>query len=449
MFNVVINISRYLFSIYILVFLYMGLVYVVDEKGKSIGNPKRAVSIQRMIIVLMHITGFLILSYKPGHYIFDMNILILGSGGLLFILIAYYVTERIYKLGCPLIWNSMLFLLDTGLIELQRLNPSLAKKQLVWITFGTAIMLMIPFVFRLIPRFEVFENLYIVLSYILILSTLLIGSSAYGSQNWIKIGNIGFQPSEIVKFLFIFYIASVFRRRVEVKHLLKTGILSAGIVLLLVVQNDLGGALIFFLTYMTLLYIATSNILLFFAGMGTASVAAIFAYLRFAHVRVRVAAWKNPWEDFNGGGYQIIQSLFAISTWGIFGSGLTKGMPESIPVVERDFIFSAICEEFGLIFALGIVGIFVLIFFRGIKIAIRCKRRYYSLIAAGIIIMFAFQSFIIIGGVIKLIPMTGVTLPFVNYGGSSVIVSIMMIGILQWINSYYEEHSRRGGEYNE
>lgn len=116
-------------------------------------------------------------------------------------------------------------------------------------------------------------------------------------------------------------------------------------------------------------------------------------------------------------------------------------MPKSIPVVERDFIFSAICEEFGVIFAMGVVCIFILIFFRGIKIALRCTRRYYSLLAAGITTMFAFQSFIIIGGVIKLIPMTGVTLPFVSYGGSSVVISILMIGLLQWIESYYEIRS--------
>ena len=122
-------------------------------------------------------------------------------------------------------------------------------------------------------------------------------------------------------------------------------------------------------------------------------------------------------------------------------------MPQSIPVVERDFIFSAICEEFGTIFAMGIVCIFIMIFFRGIKIALRCERRYYSLLAVGITTMFAFQSFIIIGGVIKLIPMTGVTLPFVNYGGSSVIVSIMMIGLLQWIESYYEIRSEGSSDY--
>lgn len=441
MFNFIIMLSRYLFAFYIIFFLWQGVVYVIDEQGGTIGNPLRAVSIQRIIIIVMHITAFILLAYKPGEYSFRPDVLFLGLAGLLFLILANYATYIFYKLSCPMIWNSMLFLLDTGLIMLQRLNPALAVKQLVWMTAAVLIMLLIPPVLRIIPRFEVFEVIYIITGYILIISTLVLGSEKNGSVNWLVIGGVSFQPSEVVKFLFIFYLASVFRKKVEWKELITTGTFSAGIVLLLVLQKDLGGALLFFMTYMVMLYIATSNEILFFSGMGAASIAAIIAYKLFSHVRVRVAAWKNPWVDVASGGYQIVQSLFAISTWGLFGSGLTKGMPKVVPVVESDFIFAAICEEFGTLFGMGIVCIFILIFFRGIMIALNCKRRYYSLLAVGIITMFAFQSFLIIGGVIKLIPLTGVTLPFVSYGGSSVFVSIMMIGLLQWITVYYEQYS--------
>lgn len=447
MFELVLLFSRYLFIFYIVFYLYQGVVYVAEEQGGYIGNPQYAVSIQRIIIIFFHITAYLILSYIPGEFRFNTRYLITGAGGLLFIILALNVTRIVYKKSCPLIWNSMIFLLDIGIVMLQRLKPALAEKQLIWAVFGVSVMLLIPTILKIIPRFEMFEKLYIILSYALILSTLVFGSEEFGSVNWIKIGSIGFQPSEIVKFFFIFYLASVFRKRIELKQLITTGVLSAGIVLLFVIQKDLGSCLIFFLTYMAMLYIATSNVFLFFAGMSCASIASIIAYNLFSHVRVRVSAWRNPWADIDGGGYQIVQSLFAISTWGFLGSGLTKGMPESIPVVERDFIFSAICEEFGIIFAMGLVCIFIMIFFRGIKIALRCERRYYSLLASGITTMFAFQSFIIIGGVIKLIPMTGVTLPFVNYGGSSVVISIIMIGLLQWIESYYEIRSEEGADY--
>lgn len=440
MFDLMILFSRYLFLFYIVLFLWQAIVYIAYEQGGYLGSPSRAISIQKGLIIWIHVTAFLILSYEPGAFFFNFKTLAVAFAGLIFLLASMVLLDKFYYEGCPLIWTGMLFLLDISLIMLQRLKPELAIRQLIWMALGIVMMLFIPFVLRLIPRFEIFEYVYIIFSYAFILSTLLFGTSKYGSVNWLKIGPVTFQPSEIVKFLFIFYLASVFRKRVELKELLITGVLSAGIVLLLVFQKDLGSALIFFMTYMVMLYISTSNEILFFAGMGAASIAATLAYHLFSHVRVRVAAWKNPWSDIDGGGYQIVNSLFAITTWGLFGSGLTKGMPNSIPVVESDFIFAAICEEMGVLFGMGIVCLYIMLFFRGILVVIRCQRRYYSLLAAGVVTMFAFQAFLIIGGVIKLIPLTGVTLPFVSYGGSSVLVSIMMIGLLQWVSVYCEQH---------
>ena len=440
MFDLIILFSRYLFLFYIVLFLWQAIVYIAYEQGGYLGSPSHAISIQKGLIIWLHVTAFLILSYEPGAFFFNFKTLGVALAGLIFLLLSMMLLDKFYYEGCPLIWTGMLFLLDISLIMLHRLKPALAIRQLVWMTLGIVIMLFIPFILRLIPRFEVFEYVYIIVAYALILSTLLFGTSKYGSVNWLKIGFVTFQPSEIVKFLFIFYLASVFRKRVELKELLITGTLSAGIVFLLVLQKDLGSALIFFMTYMVMLYISTSNEILFFAGMGAASAAATLAYHLFSHVRVRVAAWKNPWADIDGGGYQIVNSLFAITTWGLLGSGLTKGMPNSIPVVESDFIFAAICEEMGTLFGMGIVCLYIMLFFRGILVVIRCQRRYYSLLAAGVTTMFAFQAFLIIGGVIKLIPLTGVTLPFVSYGGSSVLVSIMMIGLLQWVNVYCEQH---------
>lgn len=449
MFDLVIMLSRFLFLFYIVFFLWQGVVYVTYEQGGYLGSPYHAVSIQRRMIALMHITAFLILAYEPNTFRFDLQTLAVGAGGLVFLLLTSMGVERFYYEGDPLIWTGMLFLLDVSLIMLQRLNPHLALRQLIWMALGVAVMLFIPFVLWLIPRFEVFEWVYIGLSYVLILSTLVFGTQKGGSVNWLQIGPITFQPSEIVKFLYIFYLASVLRKKLDIRQLIISGALSAGIVLLLVLQKDLGGALIFFMTFMVMLYIATSNELLFFAGMGAASVAAMLAYKLFNHVRVRVSVWKDPWADISGGGYQIVNSLFAITTWGLLGIGLTRGMPGSIPVVESDFIFAAICEEFGALFGMGLICIYIMIFFRGIIVALYCQRRYYSLLAAGIISMFAFQAFLILGGVLKLIPLTGVTLPFVSYGGSSVLVSILLLGLLQWVCVYYEQHNSKGGGQDE
>ena len=446
MFDLVILLSRYLFLFFIIFFLWQGLVYVAYEQGGYLGSPYRAVSMQRRIIVLMHLTAFLILSYDRQTHLFHLTALIFGAVSFLFLLVTMKLLDRFYYEGCPLIWTGMLFLMDVSLIMLQRIEPALAHRQLVWMCIGLAGMFCLPLVFRLIPRFEIFEWAYIILCYGLLICTKFFGIAKGGSTNWLAFGpevfRITFQPSEVAKFLFVFYLASVFRKRVELKQFLITAGLSAGLVLLLVMQRDLGSALIFFMTYMTMLYIATSNEFLFLLGMGSASVAAIGAYHLFSHVRVRVAAWQNPWADIDTGGYQIVSSLFAITTWGVLGSGLTKGLPQSIPVVESDMIFAAICEELGVIFGAGVIGIFIMILYRGVRIALDCDRRYYSILAVGVTTMLSFQAFIILGGVIKFIPLTGVTLPFVSYGGSSVLVSLMMIGLLQWVCVYCEQRAQ-------
>ncbi|MBS4960571.1 MAG: FtsW/RodA/SpoVE family cell cycle protein [Clostridiales bacterium] len=446
MYDFAVLLCRYLFIGYILLFLWFAFLYTCAERNKSLFRQQRAAAYQRVTIILLHVTAFMLLSYKRGQYMFDYRILALGVFGLVYFLLVTLAVKKIYAKSCMLLWNCIFFLMDTGLIMLTRLNQNLAIRQLIWFIGGSAVMLFLPSILKLIPRFEKFERLYIIVSIGLIISTLLLGKEEYGSVNWIKFGFLSFQPSEIVKFLFIFYLASVFRKKVDLNQLITTAVLSAIIVVLLVVQRDLGGALIFFMTYLVMLYMATSNHWLFLCGIGSASVASLLAYQLFSHVRVRVSAWLNPWRDISGDGYQIVQSLFAITTWGFLGSGLTRGMPTAIPVVEKDFIFAAICEEFGGLYSLGIILIFLILFYRGFSIAINCQRRYYSLLSAGVSSMMAFQTFLILGGVTKFIPLTGVTLPFISYGGSSVIVSLLMAGLLQWVNVYSEKRARQEGE---
>lgn len=449
MFDFLILISRYLFILYIGIFVFWGLVYVVGERKCSNENLPRAISIQKIVIILMHITAYAILCWNKEDKSVDSAVLVSGAAALVYIFVSSYLLKKIYRHGCPLIWNCMYFLMDTGLIMLQRLNPTLAGKQLVWITVSTALIMLIPPMLKLIPKLEKFEVFYLILSVALILLPFIFGDEKNGSLNWIKIKGIGFQPSEIVKFMFLLYIACVFRKPLDFKRLCYVTGFAAFIVLCLVLQKDLGGALIFFVTYMLLLYITTSNFLLLLAGFGGMGLASLLAYKLFGHVRVRVSTWIDPWKDAGDTGYQITQSLFAITTWGFLGSGLTRGMPGKIPVVERDFIFSAVCEEMGAVFAMGIVCIYMLLFLRGMFIAVRAKRRFYSMLAAGIVIMFSFQTFLIIGGVIKLIPLTGVTLPFVSYGGSSVLVSVGLMGLLQWANGTPAEKLKKDEEEEE
>ncbi len=445
MFELFIKFARYLFVLYILIFIYNTVVFMLDEFSLTKKEHSKTVLGGRIAIAINHLTAFMILAFDKNTGSFDKDMLVMCILGLMFITAANHLANYFFRNSCPIIWNCVFFLLDIGLIMLERLDTTLAFKQFVWIIFGFFIAFWIPTIINIIPKFEMFEKLYIISGYMLILLTFILGRKEYGSINWIHIGPFGFQPSEIVKFLFIFYLASVFRKRVELRELIITGLLSAGVVILLVFQKDLGSALIFFFTYIIMLYIATSNEILFFGGMAGAGAASIIAYNMFNHVRVRVAVWKDPWSDIDFTGYQIAQSLFAISTGGILGSGLTKGMPASIPVVAKDFIFAAILEEFGTIFGICVIIIFVLLFARGMIIAFYSQRRYYAILASGFTAMMAFQTFLIIGGVIKLIPLTGVTVPFVSYGGSSVVVSIITIGIIQWICGYQQTLVKGGG----
>ncbi len=441
MFEIVVLISKYVFLFFIINFLWQCFVFILNERGKEIGNFELVVSKQRVGISFMHMIAFLILSYINGEAMFDLDDIVFSLISLLFFIFIWLLTNVVYKESDLIMWNSVTFLMDIGLIILYRLNPVSAERQLMWLIIATVITLLLPLILKIITKFEYLEYFYLITGWILFIATFVLADEKNGSTNWIIIDadkGIGFQPSEIIKFLFIFYLACVFRKKVSAKKFIFCSVMSAGYVVSLVLQKDLGGALIFFMTYMIMMYISTNNEKLFFAGMVVACIAAFLVYNKFPHIRVRVKAWQNPWSDVEGGGYQILQSLFAISTGGLLGSGLTQGYPSYVPIVESDFIFSAICEEFGGLFAIGVIGVFIVIFYRGVHIALRCHRKFYALISAGITNMLALQTFLILGGVIKLIPLTGVTLPFISYGGTSILVSVIMIGFLQWIYSYYK-----------
>lgn len=437
MFELIVLLCRYLFVFFILSFLWQSTVFVLNERGRKFGDFELIIPKQRIIISFMHMIAFLILSYINKENTFNLDVLLFAGISLIFLIFLWISTNFMFKHGDPLIWNGITFLMDIGLIVLYRIDPKLAARQFIWLVLALIITLLLPILLKIISKFEYLEIIYLILGWALFIATFMFGDKKNGATNWIILPNgYGFQPSEIVKFLFIFYLACVFRKRISKLKFLFCGIMSAGYVIALVLQKDLGGALIFFMTYMVMMYISTNNEWLFLGGMTAASFASLIAYRIFPHIRVRVQAWMNPWKDIDSGGYQIVQSLFAIGTWGFLGSGLSLGYPKYVPVVESDFIFAAICEEFGSLFGIGIIGVFIVIFYRGVNIALRCNRRFYSLISAGITNMLALQTFLIIGGVTKLIPLTGVTLPFISYGGSSILVSVTMVGFLQWIYSY-------------
>ncbi|MBQ7895872.1 MAG: FtsW/RodA/SpoVE family cell cycle protein, partial [Oscillospiraceae bacterium] len=239
------------------------------------------------------------------------------------------------------------------------------------------------------------------------------------------------QPSEFVKISFVFFVAAMFYKAAGWKQVVVTTVVAAMHVLILVLSKDLGSALIFFVTYLTMLFVATSNWLYLGAGLLSGCGATVVAYKLFSHVQVRVEAWRNPWADIDNRGYQIAQSLFAIGTGSWFGMGLYQGMPKKIPVVEKDFVFAAISEEMGAVFAMCVLLICLGCFVQFMMIAVQMKALFFKLLAFGLGIMYITQVLLTVGGATKFIPSTGVTLPFVSYGGSSILSTFIMFGVAQ------------------
>lgn len=435
--DITVIISKYLFTVCSLVFIIESGIILLAENGKLERSVPNALTRQRICIIFFHLMAFLILSYSEaiGRFVATGEMLQTAVGMLAIIVFGNILLSAIYKGSSLLMWNCLFFIADIGMVMLQRLNPQLAQKQLYWMLGGIIIAMIIPLIFLILPRLNIFRNFYLVLGFTLLLATLIFGTTEGGATNWISIKGISFQPAEAVKILLIFYLACCFCEYRNLRELTIPALASGILVLCLVFQKDLGTALIFFMAFMTMLYIATGSTLLFAGGISMLALASVVAYNLFSHVRTRVLTWQNPWTDIQAGGYQITQSLFAIGTWGPFGCGLSKGYSRSIPVVERDFIFSAICEELGIIFAICLILMYVVIFVCAFRISLESKNRFLCILCAGLTTIFTFQVFLIIGGVIKLIPLTGVTLPFISYGGTSIIVSFLTLSIIQWIAS--------------
>ena len=346
----------------------------------------------------------------------------------------------LYKIIYPrlsgLLLRNMLMLLFVGYIILTRLSFDKAVRQFVISGVALGIGILVPFVIQRYTCIRDYGWIYGITGIGLLVLVLLIGIENYGATSWLTVfGLFTLHPTEFVKLLFVFSVASLFAKGTDLKRIFAVSAMAGAIVLALVFQKDLGGALIFFVTYIFMLYGATQKPLYLFSGLGAGSVAAWVAYRLFDHVKVRVMAWQNPFGYIDKEGYQISQSLFAIGTGGWFGMGLYQGLPTTIPVVDSDFIFSAISEEFGGLFALCIILLYINCFIILINVSLKTSDKFFRLLSLGFSVMLAFQVFLSIGGVIKLIPSTGVTLPLISSGGSSIVSTIIMFMIIQGI--YY------------
>lgn len=365
----------------------------------------------------------------------DSTTYITGFGLVLTVYISNFILMKMSD-GDHYIFLIATMLISIGAIMIYRIDSQLGLKQLIWIVVGIVIFILTYLIFKAIKHWHKWILLYIGGAYFLFAITFLLGVRIYGAINWIRLAGVSFQPAEITKILVVFIVATYyanidkFKEKYKYSNLILMAIMYS-FVGLLFLQRDLGTSLIFYGIFLGLQIIYEEDRKLILINIGLFTMAGIMGYFLFDHVQVRFQTWINPWVNIDTQGYQITQSLFAMAEGGFFGTGLGLGHPEFIPLSYTDFIFPAIVEEMGIFAGIGIIMLFLILVYRGFKIALGQRHKFYRILALGISLLFAIQSLVILGGVMKVIPLTGITLPFVSYGGSSIVSSFIALAILQ------------------
>lgn len=346
----------------------------------------------------------------------------------------------------PVILPTVFLLSGVGIAFVTRLAPDLAANQVMWLFISVAAMVATLFFVRNLDRLADYKYTLGLVGVILLVLPMIIGTEKNGSKLWLAFGGLSFQPGELAKILIVLFLAfylasnrealSVTAHRVgpfripRFRMLLPLFIMWGISLLIVIFERDLGSALLFFMYFVVMLYVATGRWSYVFIAIGLLIVGFFLCYNLFSHVKVRVNIWLDPWSDPQNSGYQIVQSLYSIADGDLVGSGIGKGLPTLIPFVESDFLFSAIAEETGLLGASAIIILYMLFCVRGFATAARAKSDSSAFAAVGLTTVIGFQAFLIIAGVTKLLPLTGVTLPFMSQGGSSLLSSFIIVGLL-------------------
>lgn len=358
-----------------------------------------------------------------------------------------------------LLFPLAMFFSGWGLVLIERLAPFFADRQAIWLIVSVIAMLLTAIFPYVLHWLRTYRYILLALTLILLFITIQFGQNPSGNifapRLWLGIGSFYFQPSELMKIIIVAFLASYLGEqsatlRTKTREsfednsrfgmsprLIGPILLMWGLsVVILVQQRDLGTAMLFFIVFILLLYVSSGDIKIIIGGFGLVLIAGFIAYQLFAVVQLRIDIWLNPWPEADGRAYQIVQSLLAFGSGGIFGTGVGQGYPDYIPVVHSDFVFSALAEEWGLLGVIAVLSGFAIFVMRGLRIGMtHAGRPFHTLLAVGLTMMLAVQALLIMGGVLKVLPLTGVTLPFMSYGGSSLLVSFVMLGLLMRLSS--------------
>ncbi len=406
----------------------------------------------------MPLLAAILMYLSPSRHLLTTTDMIVTALACLLFFFAPLLLRRWQKGGDEYLFPLVIFLCSVSMVMLLRLKPALYRAQFQWIAIGLVVMFLVINYADYLLRFLDYPYLLGLFSLLIIFSVLIFGTSIGGNKNWIVFGPFQVQPSEFAKLTILGFLASYLQENKNTLNLpsrswsflhlpplrfLAPLVVIWGISLLMFVyQRDLGSALLFFGMALMMTYAATSNKTYVFLALGFFMLGSYISYLLFGHVRVRVDIWLHPWADPMGKAYQIVQSMFALGYGGLFGAGYFHGYPNLIPEVHTDFIFAAIGEEFGLFGVFAVVSAYLLIFFRGVRIAMYTANEKEKLLAFGLTGTLLLQAFIILAGVTRLIPLTGITLPFVSYGGSSMVSGFICLGLLLAISGKEKKHGR-------
>jgi cell division protein FtsW (lipid II flippase) len=360
--------------------------------------------------------------------------------------VAHAVARIAVPYADPYLLPMVALLTAVGLTLIYRLNPDDAFRQGLWIVVGVTAFSGVLLTFRADYRIvESYKYLFGIGALVLLAlpAAPVIGKTVNGARLWVDLGPLQFQPGEFAKLALIVFLAGYLREKREVlaqgrlKDVGPLLVIWGGTMLVLLQTNDLGSALLYFGIFLGMLYVATARLAYVAGGLGLFVAGALALYQVVPRVQERVTAWTDPWSDAEHSGYQIIQSLYSISNGGFWGTGLGKGTftttggAELIPFAKTDFIYSVIAQELGLVGAAALLLVYMLIVVRGFRTALLAEDGFSKLLAAGLTFGLAIQTFIILGGIVRLIPLTGITLPFISYGGSSIVANfVLLAGLL-------------------
>lgn len=398
-----------------------------------------------LLAIAVLLGGVLLLSLASAGKI-EYTSLAAASGVAVFWLGAdIYVKRRGYS-GDPLLLPLSAMLSAIGLIMILRLAPALYMMQAVWLGIGISVFLLIV---SYKPRWaDVAQYKYVCgfIGVLLLATAVVFGTEIGGHKSWVIIGPLRFQPAEFAKLFIVLFLAAYLNERREVMaaasvkwkgftlphpRFVAPLLFVWGITMvILVLQRDMGSALLYFGITLLMTYMASGRFSYILIGLLFFAAGSVLCYFLYAHIQTRVDIWLNPWADPNGRAYQIVQSLFAFGSGGILGSGLTHGFPSLIPEVHTDFIFAAIGEEWGFAGSAAVLMCYLLLIYRAFRIALLQREAFMALLAGGLAVVLCLQTFLIIAGVTKFFPLTGIPLPLISYGGSAAVSNFILLAIL-------------------